>query len=78
MYVDNNLDRMDYPSYRARGLRISSGTVESANFHVTGTRLMLQGMRWSAEGAGQMAALRADLFNGRWESRSRQLIKAAS
>lgn len=35
MYVDNNLDRMDYPSYL--GLRISSGTVERANFHVTGT-----------------------------------------
>jgi len=77
-YLDNNRDRMDYPAYRARGLRISSGTVESANFHVTGTRLMLQGMRWSAEGAGQMAALRADLFNGRWESRSRQLLKTAA
>lgn len=77
-YLANNRDRMDYPAYRARGLRISSGTVESANFHVTGTRLMLQGMRWSAEGAGQMAALRADLFNGRWESRSRQLLKAAA
>ena len=76
-YLDNNLDRMDYPAYRARGLRISSGTVESANFHVTGTRLMLQGMRWSAEGAGQMAALRADLFNGRWESRSRELLRLA-
>ncbi len=77
-YLDNNRDRMDYPAYRARGLRISSGTVESANFHVTGTRLMLQGMRWSADGAGQMAALRADLFNGRWESRSRQLLKTAA
>ena len=77
-YLDNNLDRMDYPAYRARGLRISSGTVESANFHVTGTRLMLQGMRWSEEGAGQMAALRADLFNGRWESRSRQLLRMAA
>ena len=75
-FLDNNLDRMDYPTYRARGLRVSSGTVESANYHVTGTRLKLQGMRWSAEGAGQMAVLRADLFNGRWEKRTKQLLAA--
>lgn len=75
-FLDNNLDRMDYPMYRSRGLRVSSGTVESANYHVTGTRLKLQGMRWSADGAGQMAALRADLFNGRWEKRTKQLLAA--
>lgn len=73
-YLEGNLDRMDYPAYRARGLRVASGAVESANFHVTGTRLKLQGMRWSDQGAGQMAALRADLFNRRWESRTRQLL----
>ena len=77
VYFDNNRDRMDYPTYRARGLRVGSGAVESANFHVTGNRLILQGMRWSAEGAGEMAALRADLFNGRWEARTRQLLAAA-
>ena len=75
-YFENNRGRMDYPAYRAKGLRISSAAVESANFHVTGTRLKLQGMRWSAEGAGQMAALRADLFNGRWEARTKRLLAA--
>ena len=75
-YLTNNLDRMDYPAYRARGLRISSGAVESANYHVTGTRLKLQGMRWSVEGAGHMALLRADLFNCRWEARTKQLLAA--
>lgn len=75
-YLEDNLDRMDYPAYRARGLRVGSGAVESANFHVTGNRLKLQGMRWSAEGAGQMAALRADLFNARWEARTRELMAA--
>ena len=75
-YLHDNLDRMDYPAYRARGLRVGSGAVESANFHVTGSRLKLQGMRWSAEGAGHMAALRADLFNGRWETRTRELMVA--
>ena len=74
--LSNNLDRMKYPEYRDRGLRISSAAVESANFHVTGTRLKLQGMRWSAEGAAQMAVLRADLFNGHWEKRTRRLLAA--
>jgi len=76
VYLEGNLDRMDYPAYAAQGLRVGSGAVESANFHVTGARLKLQGMRWSAEGAAQMAALRADLFNGRWEQRTRRLLAA--
>jgi len=75
-YFDGNLDRMHYPAYRARGLRVSSGAVESANFHVTGNRLKLQGMRWSADGAAEMATLRADLFNGQHEARTRQLLAA--
>jgi hypothetical protein len=76
-YLTNNLDRMDYPRYRAEGLRIGSGTVESANYHVTGARLKLPGMRWSEQGAAAMARLRSDLFNGIWETRTRQLLKAA-
>jgi len=75
-YLRNNLDRMNYPAYRARGLRISSAAVESANFHVTGQRLKCQGMRWSEQGARHMAALRADLFNQNWEKRTRQLLVA--
>lgn len=75
-YLQDNLDRMDYPAYRRRGLRVSSSAVESANYHVTGARLKLQGMRWSARGAGHMALLRADLFNERWRDRTRQLLAA--
>ena len=75
-YLNNNRNRMKYPEYKALGYRISSAAVESANFHVTGARLKLQGMRWSATGAAQMAALRADMFNGQWETRTRQLIAA--
>ncbi len=75
-YLENNRDRMNYPEYRASGLRISNAAVESANYHVTGTRLKLQGMRWDASGAAQLAVLRADLFNGRWEERTRRLLAA--
>jgi ribosomal protein S14 len=75
-YLSNNRDRMDYPTYRKMGLRVGSGAVESANFHVTGNRLKLQGMRWSEDGARIMALLRADLFNGYWESTTKELIAA--
>jgi len=75
-YLKDNRDRMHYPEYKSQGFRITRAAVESANFHVTGTRLKLQGMRWSADGAKQMAALRADLFNGRWEARTRELLAA--
>jgi hypothetical protein len=76
-YLRRNQDRMDYPSYRAQGLRVGSGAIESTNYHVTGARLKLQGMRWSVVGAAQMARLRADLFNGVWQERSRQILLAS-
>jgi hypothetical protein len=76
-YLRHNQDRMDYPRYRAMGLRVGSGAVESANYHVTGARLKLPGIRWAEDGAAQMARLRADLFSGIWQERSRQILKAA-
>jgi len=76
-YLSNNLDRMDYPAYRAQGLRVGSGAVESANYHVTGSRLKLQGMRWSPAGSAGMAVLRADMFNDRWERRTKEVLAAA-
>lgn len=76
-YLHHNQDRMDYPRYRAMGLRVGSGAVQSANYHVTGARLKLPGMRWSEDGAAPMARLRADLFNGLWQERSRQLLNLA-
>lgn len=75
-YLHENRDRIDYPSYRAKGFRVSTSAVESANFHVTGARLKLQGMRWSQQGASHMAALRADLFNDVWDKRTQQILAA--
>lgn len=76
-YFTNNRDRMNYPHYRKLGLRVGSGAIESANHHVTGGRIRQQGMRWGAAGAAEMAGLRADLFNGRWRTRSRQVLALA-
>jgi len=75
-YFTNNEDRMDYPTYRANGWRVSSGGVESANYHVTGARLKMQGMRWSVKGAAEMARLRADLANDEWRQRTREVLAA--
>lgn len=75
--LHHHLDRMDDPRYRAMGLRVGSGTVESAPYHVTGARLKLPGMQRSEEGAARMARLRADLFNGVWQDRSQQILEAA-
>ncbi len=75
-YLGNNLDRMNYPKYREMGLRVGSGAIESTNYHVTGARLKQQGMRWTELGAADMAMLRADLFNGRWRARTREMLAA--
>jgi hypothetical protein len=77
-YFENNQDRMNYPQYEQRGLRITSGIVESANFHVTGARLKQQGMRWSEQGAAWLAALRADLCSGLWAARTGQMMAASA
>ena len=77
-YLSNNLDRMDYPAYRAMGLRVTTAAVESCNYHVIGQRLKCQGMRWGEAGAGEMSTLRADYCNGAWNQRTRQILDFAA
>lgn len=66
-YFTNNKDRMHYPEYRARGLQIGSGSVESGCKHVIGSRLKQAGMIWNVEGARSVAKVRTRLKSGRWE-----------
>jgi hypothetical protein len=69
-YIGNNVHRMDYPSYQARGWHIGSGTVESACKTVVGQRLKLAGMRWREYGTDTVCHLRA-LFKsekGQWHA----------
>jgi hypothetical protein len=58
-YFNNNVHRMDYPTYEANGWLIGSGAVESACKTVVGQRLKLAGMRWRAEGTDSLCHLRA-------------------
>jgi hypothetical protein len=57
-YIASNAARMDYPGYRARGLPLGSGAVESAAKSVLQLRRKRPGMRWSECGARAILALR--------------------
>jgi hypothetical protein len=69
-YFRNQVHRMDYPSYRAKGWQIGSGPVEAACKTVIGQRMKGSGMRWGHEGADAVAHLRALLVSepGQWEA----------
>ena len=65
-YYTTHQGRMDYASYRARGLQIGSGSVESACKQLVSARLKQAGMIWDAEGAEAVAVVRAWLKSDRW------------
>ena len=58
-YYRTNETRMRYRAFRARGLPIGSGIVESAHRHVLQVRMKRAGQRWSMKRARRMTRLRA-------------------
>jgi hypothetical protein len=70
-YYTNHQHRMDYATYRARGLQIGSGTIESTCKQLVSARLKLAGMIWNTEGAEAVAVVRAWLRSERWEEAMR-------
>lgn len=66
-YYREHQGRMDYASYRARGLQIGSGSVESACKQLVSARLKQAGMIWQTAGAEAVAVVRAWLKSERWE-----------
>ena len=72
-YFANNRGRMRYPRYRAMGLLVGSGMVESACGTLVAARLKRGGMHWSEAGANDILALRAcvrsGLYDGFWRRR---------
>lgn len=76
VYFANQVHRMDYPSYRAKGWPIGSGPVEAACKQVVNQRLKGTGMRWSESGADAVCHLRA-LFRGekgQWDACKASLV----
>ena len=66
----NQVHRMDYPTYQAKGWAIGSGPVEAACKTVIGKRMKNGGMRWGEDGADQMCHLRALFASGekQWDA----------
>ncbi len=65
-YLFHHRRRLDYATFRQRGLPIGSGTIESACKTVVQARMKQAGMRWSRRGAQSMIALRCLLLSERW------------
>ncbi len=76
-YFEHNAPRMRYPEYRARGLEIGSGIVESSARRVVGVRCKQPGMRWCEEGLSAIVGLRAHVLSNRYDSAIADLPKAA-
>jgi hypothetical protein len=58
-YYSNNIERMNYLQFRARGLPIGSGAVESGHKHVIQKRMKLAGQHWEISRGRGMVELRA-------------------
>ncbi len=66
-YYTNHQKRMQYHTFKERGLIIGSGAVESAHKDVLQERLKLSGQRWTKKGLQQMAQLRVVYKSGKWK-----------
>lgn len=78
-YLTNNRQRIDYPRYRAFGLTIGSGQVESTCNTLVGTRCKRPGMRnWTHRGAEGVLRLRSALQTGTYDQHWHPPKKAAA
>lgn len=64
-YFRSNAHRMEYQTFRAQGLPIGSGAIESAAKHLVQQRFKRPGARWSEPGAQAVLAVRCRLISQR-------------
>ena len=67
VYFQNQQRRMHYDEYRAAGLPLGSGTVESAAITLVHLRLKRPGRGWCRDNAQSMLAALSELNSGRFE-----------
>lgn len=67
-YIENQDARLAYDKFRAAGLDIGSGMVESACKHLVALRMKRSGMRWSKAGSQNVLSIRAAWLNGEWDA----------
>jgi hypothetical protein len=78
-YLQNNGERIDYPRYRALGLRIGSGQVEGACKSLVAARCKQAGMRnWTRQGIEGVLRLRAALQVDDYDSLWTHHLKSAA
>lgn len=65
-YLRKREEQMQYPAFRALGVPIGSGPVESGNKSVVGARMKRAGMHWASAHVNPMVALRATIRSRRW------------
>jgi len=65
-YIEHE-DRMQYKTYRDKGLLIGSGPIEAAHRSVIQQRMKLSGQKWSIRGANAVANLRCYKQSGAWK-----------
>lgn len=71
-YFTNNRLRMDYPSYRANGYQIGSGTIESGIKQICTHRMKITGAIWNLEPARKVAKARAAYLSDQWNDLARR------
>ncbi len=64
-YFANHRTRLRYPKYRALGLQIGSGVMESTCKQLGLQRLKLSGARWSKDGARKLVKARAAFLSNK-------------
>jgi hypothetical protein len=67
-YLENNLGRMAYGTFRKAGYFIGSGVVEAGCKTVVGKRMKCSGMFWSEEGGQGILDLRSALLSDRLDA----------
>jgi hypothetical protein len=76
-YFQNNAERMHYPDYRARGMEIGSGIIESSGRRLVAVRCKQPGMRWTEGGLRSIITLRTHALNDSYDCALTSLPKVA-
>jgi hypothetical protein len=75
-YLEARREQIRYAEFRAMGLPIGSGAVESANKLVVEARLKGAGMRWAPAHVDPLVGLRAAVCSDRWDEAWGQAAEA--
>jgi len=65
-YITNNINNIDYATYKEKGYFIGSGAIESGNKLILQDRLKRAGMRWNTETAQAMLTLKTKAESDIW------------